>query len=182
MGKIKIPPKAKLFIGVIAVSNEIIQKFKDRAVHIWGEIDLESPIFPFDTTSYYEKEMGKNLIKKFFSFYKLIPRENIVEVKITTNQLEKELKINKEKPGRDINIDPGYLTLSSVTLATTKDYRHRIYLREGIYLENTLYYSRKEKSFVEWEWTYPDYRKKEYKQFFNKMREIYVEQLRNGEG
>ena len=181
MGRIRIPEKAKLFIGVIAVDKQILPVCKEYFLTEWGEIDLESEIFPFNTTNYYEDEMGKNLVKKFFSFKKLINREDIVDIKLKTNELELKIKTNKAKQGRDVNIDPGYITLTNVTLATTKDYRHRIYLGKGIFLENTLYYDRKKKSYVEWEWTYPDYRKQEYKQFFNKMREIYHNQLRYGE-
>jgi hypothetical protein len=181
MGEIKIPPKAKLFIGVISFTSEILPEVKKIIVSNWGEVDLESEIFLFNKTDYYKKEMGENLVKKFFSLKKLIPREEIVDIKLKTNQKEKEFKVRKDWQGRDINLDPGYLTLSSVTLATTKDYRHRIYLGKGIYIENTLYYDAKKKSFVEWEWTYPDYRTFEYKEFFNKMREIYKEQLKYGE-
>lgn len=181
MGKVKIPPKAKLFIGVIAVSNTILDELKKILIANWGEIDLESEIFQFNLTNYYEKEMGKNLIKKFFSFKKLINREEIAEIKLKTNEIENEFKVDKNKEGRDVNLDPGYLTLSNVTLATTKDYRHRIYIGKGIYLENTLYYDSSKKSYVEWEWTYPDYRQTFYKEFFNQMRKIYHNQLKYGE-
>ena len=78
---------------------------------------------------------------------------------------------------RVVNIDPGYITLSNVTLATTKDYQHRIYLGEGIYLENTLRFSAKTKSYEPYEWTYGDYRMAGAVEFFNKLRNIYREQL-----
>ena len=181
MGKIILPAKAKLFIGVIAINSISFSDLKDILTSNWGEIDLESEVFKFDKTNYYENEMGKDLIKKFFSFKKLIERENLPEIKLRTNQIEKEFKINKNKEGRDINLDPGYITLSSVVLATTKDYRHRIYHSKGIYLENTLYYDSKKKSYTEWDWTYPDYRQDSYKEFFNRMREIYHNQLKYGE-
>ncbi len=181
MGKIKLPVQAKLFIGIIAQNNDLLYRVKNEIEKEWGTIDLESEIFPFDATNYYKDEMGENLIKKFYGFKKLVERENIVEIKLKTNDMEERIKRERGNPKREVNIDPGYLTLSNITLATTKDYRHRIYLGKGIYLENTLYYNRREKSYVEWEWTYPDYRKNEYKAFFNKMREIYRNQLKYGE-
>src|SRR4030042_760131 len=46
--------------------------------------------------------------------------------------------------------------LAKVVLASTKDYKHRIYLDKGIYAEITLFYQ--DKTFNPWEWTYPDYR------------------------
>ncbi|OGX43889.1 MAG: hypothetical protein A3G38_03040 [Omnitrophica WOR_2 bacterium RIFCSPLOWO2_12_FULL_51_8] len=76
---------------------------------------------------------------------------------------------------RLVNIDPGYLDLAKLVLASTKDYRHRIYLERGIYVEITLFYQRK--TFNPWEWTYPDYRSREYIEVFNRIREIYKKQL-----
>ncbi len=181
MGQIRLPDKVKLFIGIIGVNKDIMLKAKNELENEWGDIDFESEFFNFNETSYYKKEMGENLLKKFYSFKRLVHREYIADIKIKTNQLEEKIKINKQKSGRNVNLDPGYVTLSNVTLATTKDYRHRIYLTKGIYLENTLYYDSREKRFIEWEWTYPDYCADEYKDFFNKLRDIYRKQLKYGE-
>ena len=41
---------------------------------------------------------------------------------------------------RPLNLDPGYLTLGKLVLASTKDFAHRIYLGRGIYAEMTLFY------------------------------------------
>jgi len=172
MGQIKLPEKAKLFIGIIGINKGIILAARHELEKLWGEIDLESIYFDFNKTSYYKEEMGDNLLKKFFSFQKLINREEIVDIKIKTNQLEESIKEKSNTPGRDVNIDPGYVTLSNITLATTKDYRHRIYLGKGIYLENTLFYDSKNKTYKPWDWTYPDYRTEGYIEFFNKLRSI----------
>lgn len=181
MGKITLPEKAKLFIGIISVNEEIILTAKPLLIDLWGTIDFESPFYPFNLTEYYQEEMGPNLLKKFYSFEKLIAREDIVEIKIKTNELEEQIKINQNKDGRDINLDPGYLTLSNITLGTTKDFAHRIYLNKGIYLENTLRYSSKAKSYIESEWTFPDFRQQSYLNFFNQLRVVYKEQLKQGE-
>ena len=61
---------------------------------------------------------------------------------------------------RNVNIDPGYLTLANVILATTKGYSHRIYLGKGIYGEVTLLYKEKDKTFVPNIFTYSDYQEK----------------------
>ena len=57
---------------------------------------------------------------------------------------------------RPLNLDPGLLLLGKFLLATTKDQSHRIYLRDGIYAEVTLRYTKSE--FEPWPWTYADYR------------------------
>ena len=65
---------------------------------------------------------------------------------------------------RPLNLDPGYLSLAKLVLASTKDHSHRIYLGQGIYAEITLYYSQQR-----WQarpWTFADYRRDDYQQFF----------------
>ena len=75
---------------------------------------------------------------------------------------------------RPVNIDPGYVDLSKLVLATTKDAGHRIYLGHGMYAEVTLRHVH-----GGWEtlpWTYPDYTKAEYHDFFTQVRRLLREQ------
>ncbi|MBU2221656.1 MAG: DUF4416 family protein, partial [Candidatus Omnitrophica bacterium] len=113
------------------------------------------------------------LKRKFISFKKLIPPDQLSAIKITTNKIEDRLS---SKNLRRINIDPGYLDLAKLVLATTKDYNHRIYLSKGIFAEITLTYQGK--SFRPWNWTYRDYQSQEYIAIFNQIREIYNLQIR----
>ncbi|MBI5756814.1 MAG: DUF4416 family protein [Nitrospirae bacterium] len=69
---------------------------------------------------------------------------------------------------RPVNIDPGYITLAKVVLASTKDYSHRVYIGKGIYAEVTLSYENK--TFRPFSYTYPDYRSDEYIALFNMAR------------
>lgn len=139
----------------------------------FGKIDFESPALPFIHTAYYEKEFGKNLKRKFIAFQKLILPHNLHKIKIITNKIEKKMA---KGISRVINIDPGYLDLSKLILASTKDYKHRIYLTKGIYAEVTFFYQ--DKTFRPWEWTYPDYKTSEYIEIFNRIRQIYAEQIK----
>lgn len=139
----------------------------------FGKIDYESQALAFRHTDYYETEFGKNLKRKFISFQKLIQPQNLAKIKIATNIIEKKLSRNGL---RSINIDPGYLNMAKLILASTKDYKHRIYLDKGIYVETTLFYQNK--SFHFWEWTYPDYKSADYIRIFNQIREIYAKQIK----
>jgi len=51
-----------------------------------------------------------------------------------------------------------------------------VYVGKGVYVENEYRYVAKH--YQPWEWTYPDYRKKEYLQFFETLRSIYYEQIK----
>lgn len=172
MGKIRPVKPVKLITGIIFNQIELLDKIKNVLEKRFGKIDLESELFPFDKTNYYEEEMGKNLKRKFLSFEELIKPDTIAEIKLYTNKLEKRFSIGDK---RQINLDPGYITDSKLVLATTKNYYHRIYLKKGIYAEVTLYY--KDKSFCYFDTTYPDYRTPEYIEFFNRVRGIYLRQI-----
>ena len=164
--------RVKLFIGFIFANEEIYLKAKRILEKRFGQSDFESQTLPFNHTKYYEKEFGSNLVRKFLSLKKLTKTEKLVQIKIITNKIEKRLA---HQGKRQINIDPGILNPSKVILATTKDYRHRIYLSSGIYAEVTLYYQ--SRSFQPWEWTYPDYKTSTYIQIFNFIRKIYLQQI-----
>lgn len=174
MGKAVKAKKVKLFIGVIAKDPSLFAAIKKILTRKFGIIDLESQVLEFNYTNYYEKELGTNLKRKFFSFKNLISPDKISAIKIITNTLEK----NFSKDGRRyLNLDPGYLNAAKVILATTKDYSHRIYLKNGIYAETTLVSSKG--SFKPYPWTYPDYQSKEYVNVFVQMRQIFMEQRTN---
>ena len=142
----------------------------------FGEIDFISERFPFGFTDYYAVEMGDSLFRHFATFRELMPISGLPEVKLATNALEE--KLSGPDGRRRINIDPGYLCLHHIVLATTKGYTHRPYLRDGIYADLTLIY--KKKSFRALEWTYPDYRQAEVIGLFNRLRKRYGEDLRRG--
>jgi hypothetical protein len=129
---------------------------------------------PFIWTRYYEDELGASQWRVFVSYEPLIPRENLVEIKRWTNALEAE---TASEGRRRINLDPGYMTLGQFFLATTKDQRHRVYVRDGIFVEPTLYFE--DGDFHPFAWTYRDYRSEEYKRYFLAARSKLAYQLRH---
>lgn len=182
MGKINFPKPAKLIISMISSDVYLFNFFKEALIKSFSKVDLESNIQPFNFTNYYEKEFGKDLIQKLFSFDFLIKPDQLPEIKKITNDLENNLIIKKniEKDislnRRKINLDPGYITLNKFILASTKNGPSRIYLDNGIYAEITLRFINK--SFVPGEYTYSNYKTLEYINFLNKVRQRYKLQLR----
>ncbi|HMK76089.1 MAG TPA: DUF4416 family protein [Thermodesulfobacteriota bacterium] len=174
MGEPKEPEPAKLFMSLIASEEEIFRYGVEDFRSIFGETDTISERFPFDLTDYYTHEMGKPLFRYFMTFGRLIPIPSLPDVKLATNRLEE--KYARSDGSRRINIDPGYICLEHVILATTKGYTHRPYLRDGIYADLTLIY--RNKSFQPLEWTYPDYRREAVIILFNQFRKKYLEDLK----
>lgn len=173
MGQIKSREPVKLIVGFIFREEPILRKAIGILEKKFGKIDFESRAISFKYTGYYEKELGDSLSRKFASFSGLTLPENLAKIKTLTNRIEKKLSA---KGSRRINIDPGYLNLSKLVLASTKDFSHRIYLNRGIYSEITLMF--RDKTFQSLDWTYPDYRTPEYIDIFNKIREIYSQQIK----
>jgi hypothetical protein len=138
-----------------------------------GPSDWTSPLLYFDRTRYYEKEMGWPLYRRFVSFSRLIKPEEIVQVKLLCNRTENKYSAAGK---RQINIDPGYISLERLILATGKNFTHRIYLSRGIYADLTLVF--RKGSFVSLQWTYRDYSDPTVIAYFNEVRERYKTQLR----
>ena len=166
-------PKTKLIIGLIFNNEEVLYKTVNTLRRYFGKIDFESEIIEFNFTTYYQKETGSNLKRKFISFTKLVDPAKLPEIKILTNKIEDKFSL---KGNRRINIDPGYIDLAKLVLASTKDFTHRIYLHKGIYAEITLFYQGN--SFKSWDLTYPDYRTDKYIEIFNHLRQIYAQQIK----
>ena len=171
MGAQKRPARVKLVIGMLAKDKKLFDCTEEFFVKEFGQIDYRSPCLLFNYTDYYKEEMGHPLKRRFISFEKLIPPQDLPKIKLKTNLIEKKTSQNKK---RLINVDPGYINDSKFILATTKDYFHRIYLGKGMYAEVTLYW--KKDGFQTFDWTYPDYRTKEYRDILNKIREAYAKE------
>lgn len=170
MGRITKTQPVKLIVGMIFRNRDLCKAVEGVLRRRFGELDFESKIMNFDHTRYYEKEMGKNLLRKFISFKCLIKPENLANIKRFTNKLESHFSVGRQ---RQINLDPGYLDANKFVLATTKDWGHRIYLKKGIYAEVTLHFQNN--TFQSWEWTYPDYKTEDYIHIFNNLRKQYLE-------
>ena len=174
MGKIKKHPPVQLFMAVTfnpaQTDESVILK---RIEGLFGKIEQKSALYDFDRfTDYYEKEMGRGLKKRFVTFYNLIEPEALPEIKVQTNALEKEISGAEQ---RSVNIEPGYITLSKIVLATTKDYSHRLYLGKGIFGDLHLVFINK--TFRTQPWTYPDYQQSSVIEFFLNLRKIYRDKL-----
>jgi len=176
MGKIKPFLPAKLIFGIISGFKRSIEEIEEPLTLRYGPIDFRSALIPFNFTDYYTPQMGENLLRRFIGFQQLIKPELLPDIKVHSNQLEKEYALRSPRVRRPINLDPGYLTPTCLILASTKDYAHRIPLREGIYAQ--LEYILKKRGEVQTlPWTYPDYRTEGYQQIFLELRRIYLEQI-----
>lgn len=184
MGIVRHIEPVKLFVGVLFghAQQDMLSQARDQMVESFGPIDAEAGPWAFDQTDYYADEMGAQLDKVLWSFERMIDPGELPDVKLVSNAAERELArmvVSSEggtQVARQVNLDPGYITLSQVVLATTKAYSHRIYVGRGMYAEVTLHYEKGR--YRAWPWTYPDYADGRYDNFWLEMRDIYHRQLR----
>lgn len=176
MAEIKPYKPVKLVCGIIFSAEEIRKQAEVNLSEKFGLIDLASSSFPFTYTDYYQTQMGPVLYRAFVSFDRLIPPEELAGIKVWTNHLEESFSLRFGQPARPVNLDPGYLSASALVMATAKDFSHRIPIGQGIYAHLELLFTRKGVKLLGW--TYPDFKQREYQEFFLRVREVYLRQLR----
>ncbi|MDH7599989.1 MAG: DUF4416 family protein [Sedimentisphaerales bacterium] len=177
MWQIRSPAPARLIVGILAANKDALEAATAALAEAFGPIDVISQVWPFAHTDYYQDQLGPNPIRQFVSHANLVRPDELASIKHRTNEIERSLARRLGLPWpRPVNLDPGLIERSRLTLASTKDYCHRIYLADGIYAEVTLVYRKGQ--WQDMPYTYPDYRQGHYHSFFSIVRQRLIEQLR----
>jgi hypothetical protein len=168
VGTIKSPPPVQFFTSIIFSDSGILSGVEAGLSALMGTVEERTAIVPFSQSDYYAPEMGPDLGRCFLLFHPLLDRERLAGIKCATNGIEESFSTDGR---RMVNIDPGYLALEHMVLATTKGFAHRVYLGQGIFADLTLIY--KNGTYRALPWTYPDYGSNELVPLFNGWRERY---------
>lgn len=179
MGSATAHSPALLLTAVTSRHAKALDWARRRAEQAWGPLGPVSPIFDFTETDYYRLTMGEGLKKQFLALERPFDPAELAEIKLATNAWEAEYtgEAGHAEP-RPLNLDPGYLTPAKLVLASTKDHSHRIYLSRGIYAEVTLHYQ--SGAWQPREWTYPDYRRADFHEYFLQLRRELQARQRGG--
>ena len=167
MRKLKSLESPLLFTGTLYSNREIFDQAREILRKEFGDILLVSPPSPWDYSLYYKNELGSPVLRQFIFFKTIIDPGSLADMKIRTIEIEHALSSGGI---RKINLDPGYLTLAKIVLASTKNYSHRIYLGKGIYAELTLLYRNRTNTYTPHLFTYTDYQEKQNIDLFLKVR------------
>ena len=177
MWELKEPKPVKLIVGILASDERCLAAARECLNSTLGVIDLASDVWTFDQTDYYTEQIGPHILRQFVTIEQLIDPGWLAAIKHQTNALEQQLAATLGLPfPRPVNLDPGTIEPSKLVLATTKNYSHRIYIGDRMYAEVTLIFDK-----GQWRplpYTYPDYHRQEYFDFFSKVRLQLVQQLR----
>jgi hypothetical protein len=163
----------KLFCGILQNNRFSKREIEQLLTSEWGEIELFSDRHLFDSTNYYEDEMGKALTRWFAGFYTLVTPDLLADIKLLANNLEAHFTMNGQ---RCVNIDPGYLDLDKIVLASIKYGRQKIAIGKGIYADPVKHFYAKR--FQSYDWSFPDFKTALYDYFFLELRTRYRNQLK----
>ncbi|RMF56974.1 MAG: DUF4416 family protein [Calditrichaeota bacterium] len=167
------PDPVKLFVGVLYREESMLNQATQSLEQRFGSIDYKSPVFEFTASDYYADEMGRPLFRRFASFTELISPAALPRIKLATNEIEDDLRLEGK---RRVNLDPGYLDYHKVVLASAKFNGHKIYLDLGIYADPTLWFEKGR--FSPYPYAFPDFKTGQYDAAFLHMRARYKGQRR----
>jgi hypothetical protein len=166
-----------LIFAVTADAESTLAHVREKLIGSLGPLSHQSPVYPFDYTTYYESEMGRDLVKQLLGFADRIDPAELPEVKRQSMELERKMgRLVNGNLLRRANLDPGLLSVESLVLATTKYSGHRICIAPSLYAEVTLLF--RKGRYTPLEWTYPDYRTQVVQNFLLKIRAELLEERR----
>lgn len=157
MKALSSPPDCIFFTAILSNDDAVYEDVCASLIAIAGTPILRIDPIAFDHSDYYREEMGDGLLKGFLAFPPPFHPGRLVYRKRQMRELEWFYGYD-DSDGfhRVVNIDPGYISLSQVVLATSKNFSHRIYLSDGVFAEVTLLYHAH--GWEQLPWTYPDYK------------------------
>ena len=169
MGFVKQHPPCLQLIAAFSRHESALEWLWERVAAQLSPIAILSPVFPFTESLYYRSTMGDQLKKQFVILASWYDPADLAKHKLMMHAWEGDLaKSFASDVERPLNIDPGYMSMTKLVLASTKNREHRIYLRDGIYAEVTLAF--RDQHWQPLPWTYPDYQRDDFRVFFHECR------------
>jgi hypothetical protein len=160
-----VPAPVQPIVGLLAASPELLTEARAALDDTLAPIALASAILPWTHSDYYRAEMGAAIWRQYLALDALMGPADLADLKRRTNALEERWR---GPTGRTVNVDPGYLDLLRVVLASTKDAAHRVAIAAGVYAEATLHFAHGD--YQPWPYTYPDYAGDDAREFFRSVR------------
>jgi hypothetical protein len=162
----------KLIVAVLWADNEALGNAVRRMEEYWGEVDFSGLDHVFNSTDYYEPEMGSKLNRRLISFLQLTPSDHLSRAKHISNDIENTLAENNK---RQVNLDVGYLDHNKIVLASFKGAGQKIYLGNSVWADFIARY--RGGRYQPFDWTFPDFKDGRYDLELCKIRNIYRKQI-----
>jgi hypothetical protein len=157
----------------LAADLDLLPRVGDALTSHFGPVELTSEPFDFDTSDYYSEEMGGHLGRIWFCFRELCRPERLAEARLLTGRVEADFAVAGR---RRVNLDPGYLDLGKLVLASLKEAPDKIYLGQGVWGHTCLRF--RFGRFTAPDHSFPDFRDGRFDAFMLEARELYRRLLR----
>jgi hypothetical protein len=169
MGIVKPYPPCVQFFAAFSKDEAALEWLWSRIEGQIASIALKSQLYPVEESDYYHKTMGKPLRKQFAVLEGWYDPAMLPTHKLLMRDWERACSMSHVSDvERPLNIDPGYMSMTKLVLASTKNREHRLYMRDGIYAEVTLAF--RDQQWQPMPWTYPDYQRADFRLFFHDAR------------
>jgi hypothetical protein len=152
---------------------ELLPEIESELVRAFGEIALKSPAYAFDSSDYYREEMGEGLRRCWYCFDALWRAEELPQARATTGRIESTFSVGAK---REVNLDPGYLDLGKLVLASWKEAPDKIYMGDGVWAHTCLRFG--DGRFRAPDHSFPDFRDGRFDDFMLEARALYKSRLR----
>jgi hypothetical protein len=166
-------PKCKWLLALLSPSPRPGNDLCEALEKAFGPIEYKGEALPFDFTDYYREEFGPGLHRAFWAFRGVDGPERLPDLKRAASALE-ALWMKGGK--RAYNLDMGYMDPDKVVLGSFKRGPCKLYLKDGVYADLLLRYSRG--CFEPMPWAFTDFKDGRYQKSLLVIREKLKSDLR----
>lgn len=163
---------AKLFVSVITNRTDLLSDIISELEKHFGPHDFVSEWFPFDSTDFYEPEMGKDLKRNFISFKDVKPADILPKTKKWGGLVEDKYRVDGKRP---VNLDPGYIDFCKLVLATGKHGGHKVAVTKDCFADFIMRFTKNE--WIPLPWCFPDFKSGIYNKTLMEIRNIFRNQM-----
>lgn len=163
-------------VSVICGSPDPMEGVLLELSGFFGEVILRSMPFPFDKSTYYQPEMGTDLVRTWLCFSGLRDPSGLPGWKLFCFGVEETWS---GASGRTVNLDPGYLDHGKLVLASFKAAPDKVYMGEGVWAHTCLRY--RFGDFCGPDHSFPDFIDGRFNVFFKEAKGMYRRLLRTAD-
>lgn len=165
----RLEPAAVLRLcSCLTARPELLTEVERDLSREFGEVALRSEAFPFELSGYYREEMGDGIQRTWYCFRELCGAETLPDYRLATGRIERGYVVQGK---RRVNLDPGYLDLGKLVLASLKQAADKIYLGQGVWAHTCLRF--RFGRFSAPDHSFPDFRDGRFDTFMLQARELY---------
>lgn len=166
-----------VLVSVIHRSDEALKRAAAGLEETFGSPRLRSEPYRFDMSPYYEEEMGTALQRVWLVFGRLDDPARLPGWKLSCYRLEGRLSTDGR---RTVNLDPGYMDLGKLVLASFKPAPEKVYMGDGVWAHTCLLYGHGR--FTAPEHSFPDFADGRFDEFLTEVRRAYRRLLAEEKG